>query len=109
LSDHVRGGKCPECGGELGEPKKFNLMLRTSVGPMEDSSSVAYLRPETAQAIFADFDLRRHEEFSGTHKPYCAVHKRLRTFTSDTKHSTPTVNRCQAHFACVLHRAIAAG
>jgi len=57
--DHVQGEKCPECGGELGEPKKFNLMLRTNVGAMEDSSSVAFLRPETAQAIFADFETVR--------------------------------------------------
>lgn len=48
--------KCPKCGnGELTEPKKFVPMFRTFVGPVEDSSSVAYLRPETAQAIFVNF------------------------------------------------------
>src|SRR5947209_17959023 len=39
----------PECDGELTEPRLFNLMLETSVGALKDASSVAYLRPETAQ------------------------------------------------------------
>ena len=43
--------KCPECGGELTEPKRFVPMFKTFVGPVEDTSAVAYLRPETAQAI----------------------------------------------------------
>ena len=47
--------KCPECGGELTEPKKFVPMFKTFIGPVEDSSSIAYLRPETAQAIFVNF------------------------------------------------------
>jgi len=47
--------KCPECKGELMDVRKFNLMLKTFIGPVEDSSSVAYLRPETAQAIFINF------------------------------------------------------
>ena len=46
---------CRYCGGELTEPKPFNLMFKTIVGPIEDPSNVAYLRPETAQAIFAQF------------------------------------------------------
>ncbi len=41
--------------GELTEPREFNLMFKTNVGPMKDSSSVAYLRPETAQGIFINF------------------------------------------------------
>lgn len=45
------------CGGELTEPRQFNLMFKTQVGAIEDSSAVAYLRPETAQAIFPDFKL----------------------------------------------------
>ncbi len=49
--------KCLKCGNELSEPKKFNLMFTTKVGPVQTSSSVAYLRPETAQVIFADFKL----------------------------------------------------
>jgi len=47
---------CPSCGTvSLTEPRRFNLMFKTFVGAMEDSSSVAYLRPETAQGIFANY------------------------------------------------------
>ena len=46
---------CNECGSLLTPPKQFNLMFKTYVGPVEDPDSVAYLRPETAQAIFAQF------------------------------------------------------
>ncbi|MBP5511032.1 MAG: glycine--tRNA ligase [Kiritimatiellae bacterium] len=46
---------CPYCGGELTEPRPFNLMFKTVVGPVDDPDNVAYLRPETAQAIFAEF------------------------------------------------------
>ncbi len=49
--------KCQKCGNELSEPKKFNLMFTTNVGPVQTSSSVAYLRPETAQVIFTNFKL----------------------------------------------------
>ncbi|MBI2652651.1 glycine--tRNA ligase [Candidatus Woesearchaeota archaeon] len=49
--------KCLKCGNELSEPKRFNLMFSTNVGPVQTSSSVAFLRPETAQIIFADFRL----------------------------------------------------
>jgi glycyl-tRNA synthetase len=47
--------KCQDCGGELTKAKQFNLMFKTYVGPSEDSASQAYLRPETAQAIFTNF------------------------------------------------------
>ncbi|MDY7009811.1 MAG: glycine--tRNA ligase [Planctomycetota bacterium] len=46
---------CPNCGGELTEARKFNLMFKTFIGAMDDSSSQAYLRPETAQGIFANY------------------------------------------------------
>jgi glycyl-tRNA synthetase (class II) len=46
---------CPDCGGELTEPRQFNLMFQTHVGALQDAASVAYLRPETAQGIFANF------------------------------------------------------
>ncbi len=46
---------CPNCGGELSEPKSFNLMFKTYIGPKQTSESVAYLRPETAQVIFTEF------------------------------------------------------
>jgi len=47
--------KCPECGGMLTEPRKFNLMFRTFMGPVESDSNVIFLRPETAQGIFVNF------------------------------------------------------
>ena len=47
--------RCPNCEGELTEEKKFNLMFKTHLGPVENSASIAYLRPETAQGIFVDF------------------------------------------------------
>ncbi|MGZ8481426.1 MAG: glycine--tRNA ligase [Candidatus Limnocylindria bacterium] len=49
---------CPNCGqrGTLTEARQFNLMFATHVGPVADSASVAYLRPETAQAMFVQFD-----------------------------------------------------
>ena len=48
--------KCPNCGSKnLTEPRAFNLMLKTNVGPVIDDSSTAYLRPETAQQIFINF------------------------------------------------------
>src|SRR5438270_5990036 len=48
--------RCPNCGGkDLTEPRPFNLMFKTYVGATEDESSVTYLRPETAQAIFVQF------------------------------------------------------
>ncbi len=52
----VAGVPCPDCGGELTEPRMFNLMFKTYVGPVEDDASIAYLRPETAQGIFVNFD-----------------------------------------------------
>jgi glycyl-tRNA synthetase len=55
-SDHLEDKtKCPECGGELTEARNFNLMFRTFIGPVEDSASIAYLRPETAQGIFVNY------------------------------------------------------
>ncbi|NTU83294.1 MAG: glycine--tRNA ligase [Chloroflexales bacterium] len=54
-ADHIRG-KCPSCGStDLTEPRPFNMMFKTQVGPVADSGSFAYLRPETAQGIFANF------------------------------------------------------
>jgi glycyl-tRNA synthetase len=56
--DHLKDrARCPDCGSadSFTEPRNFNLMLKTSVGPMEDTSAVAYLRPETAQGIFVNF------------------------------------------------------
>ncbi len=52
----LNGSSCPDCGGGLTEPKQFNLMFKTFMGPVEDEASVVYLRPETAQGIFVNFD-----------------------------------------------------
>ena len=62
-ADQVDSTPCPkkpskmvtECGSEKTEPRAFNLMFKTYVGPVETEDNVAYLRPETAQAIFAQF------------------------------------------------------
>ncbi|MBI4594371.1 MAG: glycine--tRNA ligase [Candidatus Rokubacteria bacterium] len=48
---------CPECGkGALTAPRQFNLMFKTFMGPVEEEAAVTYLRPETAQGIFVNFD-----------------------------------------------------
>jgi glycyl-tRNA synthetase len=47
--------RCPECGGELGEAREFNLMFETFMGPVRDDASRIFLRPETAQGIFVNF------------------------------------------------------
>jgi len=54
-SDDFQGDKCPNCGGELTEPRQFNLMFKTFMGPVENDASIVYLRPETAQGIFTNF------------------------------------------------------
>ena len=55
-TDSLREEKCPSCGSQnLTEPRPFNLMFKTNLGPVEDGSAFAYLRPETAQQIFINF------------------------------------------------------
>ena len=55
-ADHLEGNTCPGCGSrDLTDPRPFNLMFKTNVGPVEDGTSFAYLRPETAQSIFTNF------------------------------------------------------
>jgi len=55
-SDDLQGDNCPSCGGELTEPHLFNLMFKTFIGPIEEQASVVYLRPETAQGMFVNFE-----------------------------------------------------
>ena len=63
-ADHI-GEACPSCGGkEFTDGRAFNLMLKTFLGPVEDESGVAYLRPETAQGIFVNF----HNVLDSTHR-----------------------------------------
>ncbi len=54
--DELADNKCPSCGGELTEPRLFNLMFKTFMGPVEDEASIVYLRPETAQGMFVNFE-----------------------------------------------------
>lgn len=56
-ADKVDLSKCPQCGTSdpFGEPRQFNLMFKTTIGPVDDGSSISYLRPETAQGIFTNF------------------------------------------------------
>ncbi|MFC2051415.1 glycine--tRNA ligase [Chloroflexota bacterium] len=54
-SDELEGDRCPPCGGELTEPRMFNLMFKTFMGPVEEEAGVVYLRPETAQGMFVNF------------------------------------------------------
>ncbi len=53
----LSGTACPNCGErKLADPRRFNLMFKTFVGPVEDTASVAWLRPETAQAVYVNFE-----------------------------------------------------
>lgn len=56
-ADKIDTSKCPTCGktGTFGEPRQFNMMFKTNVGPVADEASVSYLRPETAQGIFTNY------------------------------------------------------
>jgi glycyl-tRNA synthetase len=62
-ADKLEEARCPEkpskspleCDGELTEPRQFNLMFKTHMGPVETDASVVYLRPETAQGIYVNF------------------------------------------------------
>ncbi|TSC70459.1 MAG: glycyl-tRNA synthetase [Parcubacteria group bacterium Gr01-1014_70] len=53
--NHNFQATCKECGGELMEPRQFNLMLKTFLGPAEEKANEVYFRPETAQGMFVDF------------------------------------------------------
>ena len=54
--DQIDNGECPSCKSrDLTDPRPFNLMFKTAIGPINDGSSFAYLRPETAQQIFVNF------------------------------------------------------
>jgi glycyl-tRNA synthetase len=55
-ADQLTSDACPNCGNRtLTEARQFNLLFRTFVGPVEDEAAIAYLRPETAQGIFVNF------------------------------------------------------
>lgn len=54
-TDDLASLVCLKCGGELTDPRQFNLMFKTFMGPVADSASEIYLRPETAQGVFVNF------------------------------------------------------
>lgn len=55
-ADHILNAQCEYCHSKnLTEPRPFNMMFKTGIGPVEDAESFAYLRPETAQGIFINF------------------------------------------------------
>ena len=55
--DKIDKSQCPNCGEKdsFGEPRQFNLMFKTNVGPIDDDNSITYLRPETAQGMFTNY------------------------------------------------------
>lgn len=55
-ADHIKDGKCDTCGStDLTDPRPFNMMFKTNIGPVDDGKNTGYLRPETAQGIFTQF------------------------------------------------------
>ena len=55
-ADHLENNSCPNCKSkDLTDPRPFNLMFKTTIGPVDDGTSFAYLRPETCQQIFTNF------------------------------------------------------
>ncbi len=54
-SEDLEGDRCPECNGEFTDPRQFNLMFKTFMGPVEETANQVHLRPETAQGIFVNF------------------------------------------------------
>src|SRR5689334_22910324 len=54
-ADQIVTPICPNCGGKLSEPRMFNTMFKTQVGPVPDEDNMAYLPPETAQGMFVNF------------------------------------------------------
>ena len=55
-ADDLTADKCPACGGALTEQRMFNTMFKTFIGPVEEEAAVVYLRPETCQGIFVNFN-----------------------------------------------------
>ena len=54
-AENLNAKKCPECGGELTETRKFNMMFQTHIGAVEETANIIYLRPETAQGIYVNY------------------------------------------------------
>ena len=54
-ANEIKTSQCPECEGQLTKPRKFNLMMKTFIGPVEEEATQTYLRAETCQGIYANF------------------------------------------------------
>jgi len=52
----LKNNHCPDCGSELMPPRKFNLMMKTFIGPVEDEAAITYLRAETCQGIYMNYE-----------------------------------------------------
>ncbi len=57
--DYLKENKCPDCGGELTKERKFNLMMKTFIGPVESETAVTYLRGETCQGIYMNYQFMK--------------------------------------------------
>jgi len=57
--DYLKDDKCPDCGGGLTKERKFNLMMKTFIGPVEDEAAVTYLRGETCQGIYMNYQFMK--------------------------------------------------
>ena len=55
-ADEIEGKSCPSCGGALGESRQVDTMFETHVGPVKEDATVTWLRPETAQGMFVNFE-----------------------------------------------------
>jgi len=53
--EEIKNNECPGCGGKITPPRKFNLMMKTFVGPVESEATTTYLRGETCQGIYINF------------------------------------------------------
>ena len=54
-AENLASRTCPDCGGDLTDTRKFNLMFKSHIGAAEDSAGIIYLRPETAQGIYVNY------------------------------------------------------
>jgi len=54
--EEIKNGSCPECGGKITKPRRFNLMMKTFAGPVQEKAATTYLRAETCQGIYMNFE-----------------------------------------------------
>ena len=96
-SDHLpESGACPNCGAKdsFTEPRNFNLMFKTFVGAVEEHTTVAYLRPETAQGIFVHF---KNVQSTARVRPPFGIGKSVRPSATRSRPATsPSAARVRA-------------